>query len=272
MENMPRVQKQIAKYVLENPSKVVRMSITQLSMESGAKSDSSVVRFYRTIGFSGFYDFKVVLATELAGKSFYHIYNGEDVEINDGVEAIKQKIFLGAMKTLQENLDTLNHEALLESLDLIENSKRLIFLGFASSSAIALDAYFKFSRLGLNCYFSTDPHINAVVLAEPRKGDVIFGISYSGESKDVVIPAQRAKPIAKVIALTGFPDSSLGKIADVCITTVSKEMNYRTDAMVSRIVQLAVVDTLYTSLAVRKGHQGLDKLRKSRQSLSYLKY
>ena len=272
MEGMPKVQKQIARYILENPFKVVRMPITQLSMESGAKSDSSVVRFYRTIGFSGFYDFKVVLATELAGKSFYHIYNGEDVEINDGIETIKQKIFLGAMKTLQENLEILNYEVLTEALDLIEKANRLIFLGFASSAAIALDAYFKFSRLGLNCHFSTDPHINAVILAESHKEDVIFGISYSGESKDVVIPARRAKPVAKVIALTGFPDSSLGKIADICITTVSKEMNYRTDAMVSRIVQLAVVDILYTSLAVRKGSQGLDKLRISRQSLSYLKY
>ena len=122
------------------------------------------------------------------------------------------------------------------------------------------------------CHFSRDAHINAVILAEPQAGDVIFCISYSGESKDVVIPVKRAKPTAKVIALTGFPDSPLGKIADVCITTISEEVNYRTDVMLSRIVQAAIIDTLYTAVSLRKGSQVWERLKKTRQNISYLKY
>lgn len=270
LKDMTPAQQQIAHYILGHPAEVIKMSISQLAMETGTKSESSIVRFYRLLGFSGYHDFKVTLATEIAGKSFYHTY--EDITISDDLKTIKEKIFQGAMKTLHENLTALSNDPLLDAVHLIENAQRLIFLGYAVSGAVAVNAYFKFSRLGLNCHYSPDPHINAVILAEPKEGDVIFCISYSGESKDVVIPVEGVKPFAKIIALTGVADSPLGQIADVCITTVSEEMNYRTDAMITRIVQFVVIETLFTAMSVRRGPQALDRLSKTRQSLSYLKY
>ncbi len=270
LNKMTPKQKHIAQYILKQPQKVIKISISQLASESGAKSESSVVRFYRLLGFSGYHDFKVSLATEIAGKSFYRTY--EDITENDDVETIKRKIFQGAIKTLDENLSVLKREILEKAVDLIENSNRLLFLGYATSAAVAMNAFFKFSRLGMNCHFSQDPHINAVILAEPREGDVAFGVSYSGESKDIVIPLKNAKPFVKIIALTGVADSPLGKIADVCIATVSEEMNYRTDAMITRLVHGAVIETLFTAISLRKGPAALERLSKTRKSLSYLKY
>jgi DNA-binding MurR/RpiR family transcriptional regulator len=270
LKKMPPTQKKIANYIIKNPQRVIKVSISQLAMESGAKSESSVVRFYRLLGFSGYHDFKVSLATEIAGKSFYYSY--DDITENDDIDAIKQKIFQGAIKTLDENQAVLSREVLEKTVITIENSSRLIFLGFATSASVALHAFFSFSRLGIDCFFSQDPHINAILLTEPREGDVVFAISYSGESKDVVIPIQQAKPIVKVIALTGVADSPLSKLADVSIVTVSEEMNYRTDAMITRLVQMAVIETLFTAMAVRIGPRAMDRLSKTRKSLSYLKY
>jgi DNA-binding MurR/RpiR family transcriptional regulator len=270
LKKMPPTQKKIANYIIKNPQKVIKISISQLAMESGAKSESSVVRFYRLLGFSGYHDFKVSLATEIAGKSFYFSY--DDITEDDDINAIKKKIFLGAIKTLDENQAVLSQELLEKAVVTIENANRLIFLGFATSASVAMSASFSFSRLGIDCYFSQDPHINAIRLTEPQEGDVIFAISFSGESKDVVIPIEQAKPIVKVIALTGVADSPLSKLADVSIVTVSEEMNYRTDAMITRLVHMAVIETLFTAMAVRIGPRALDRLSKTRKSLSYLKY
>ncbi len=267
---MTPLQRKIAEYVVGRPEKVIKMSITQLAAETGVRSESSIVKFYRLLGFSSYYDFKVTLATELAGTSFYHTY--EDITSEDSIEEVKRKIFLGAVQTLRENLLAVKETTLQSAVELMENARRIVFLGYATSAAIAYELYFMFTRLGFNCYFSTDPHVNAVTLANPRPGDVIFCVSYSGESKDVVVPVKEAKPPARVIALTGFADSPLGKIADVCITTVSEEMNYRTDAMVSRIVQVAVIETLFVTVGLRKGPAMWERLKKTRQSLSYLKY
>jgi DNA-binding MurR/RpiR family transcriptional regulator len=270
LKTMPPTQKKIANYIVKNPQKVIKISISQLAMESGAKSESTVVRFYRLLGFSGYHDFKVSLATEIAGKSFYYSY--DDITEDDDTSAIKKKIFLGAIKTLDENQAVLSSDLLEQAIVTIEKANRLIFLGFATSASVAMSACFSFSRLGIDCYFSQDPHINAIRLTEPKEGDVVFAISVSGESKDVVIPIEQAKPIVKVIALTGVAESPLSKLADVSIVTVSEEMNYRTDAMITRLVQMAVVETLFTTMAVRIGPRALDRLSKTRKSLSYLKY
>ena len=270
LKEMTPVQKKIAKFILKQPKIVVKMSISELTIESGAKSEASVVRFYRMLGYSGYHDFKVSLATEIAGKSFYRTY--QDITLKDDLHTVKEKIFQGAMKTLHENLVALDNQLLNTAVQLIEGATRIIFLGYGTSGALAADAFFKFSRLGLNCHYSPDSHTNAVLLANPRYGDVIFCISYSGESMDVVKPLESIKPIVKVIALTGFSDSHLGKIADLCITNISEEMNYRTDAMITRIVQLAIIGTLYMTVAIRKGGDALERLSKTRQALSYLKY
>ena len=57
MGSMTKSQKRIAEFILANPVEVTRMSISQLTMDTGLKSESSVVRFYRTLGFGGYHDF-----------------------------------------------------------------------------------------------------------------------------------------------------------------------------------------------------------------------
>jgi DNA-binding MurR/RpiR family transcriptional regulator len=268
--SLPKVQQKIGKIILNNPSKVIKMSISQIAQEAGAKSEASVVHFYRRIGFESFSDFKVSLAAEISGNTFYHVY--EDIKIDDDIEKVKNKIFSGSMKILEDNMRFINAKTLTDAVELIEKSRRIILIGFASSAAIAMYAHFYFSFLGFDCHFTSDPHVSSILTANLEKNDLIFAISYSGESRDAVVQAKQAKPLAKVIALTGFNDSSLSKVADVCIITVSEEMNYRTDAMASRIVQLAIIDTIFTTLAIRKGNVGLNNLLKARQSLSYLKF
>lgn len=270
MPEMTGAQQKIARYVLDNPQRSFKLSISDLARETGAKSESTIVRFYRLLGFSGYHDFKVTLATEIAGNSFYHTY--EDVIESDDVGTIETKIFQGAIRTLDDNLRLLDKRALEAAVELLENAKRVFILGFATSGAIAYDAFFRFTAIGLNCYFSVDPHVNAVLLSDPRPGDVVFAISNSGETRDVVEPARKAQPTAKVIALTGQAGSQLGRIADLCLPVISEEMNYRSDVIVSRLVQTAIIGTLFVGLSVRKGGPAKGKLKRTRKSLSYLKY
>jgi DNA-binding MurR/RpiR family transcriptional regulator len=269
LSRLPKLQQKIGKFIIDFAPKVIKMSISELSFAVGAKSEASIVHFYQSLGFESFSDFKIRLASEIAGKAFYHVY--EDIKIDDDIETIKNKIFYGSIKILDDNIHFIDPDNLKKAIELIEKAKRIIILGFAASSAIAMYAYFNFSLIGLDCQFIADPHLSSIIISSLGKDDVIFAISYSGESKDVVIQAEHAKPLAKVIALTGFKNSPLAKVADVCIPTVGEEMNYRTDAMASRTLQLTLIDVFFTVLAIRKGSEGLDKILKARHSISYLK-
>jgi RpiR family transcriptional regulator, carbohydrate utilization regulator len=267
---MTKSQKRLAEFIISRPMDVTKMSISQLAEETGLKSESSVVRFYRALGFRGYHDLKVTLAKEIGGSSFYHAY--EDILIDDDIEAVKKKLFNGSIQALLENLSLIPASVLEKAIDLLNNAGRIFFLGYASSGAIAMEAFFKFSRINSYCYFFSDSHINAALLSEPLPGDVLFCISHSGETKDVVIPAAQGKPIVKIIALTGSQNSPLARIADVCITTFSEEVNYSTDVMIARIVQLAVIEVLFTGCSLKKGPQTFERLSQARQALSYLKF
>lgn len=270
LPDMTPTQQQIARYILDQPARVLKMSISELTEATDAKSESAVVRFYKAIGFSGYNDFRVDLATEIAGKSFYATY--DDITSSDDVETIKEKMFQGIMRSLHENMTNLHRDALQRAVDILLEAHRIIFLGYGTAGIVAFDGFFKFSELGFNCHYSADPHVNAILLTEPREGDVVFCVSYSGENRDILIQVTRAKPIVKVIALSGSCASPLAEIADVCLVTVSQEKNYRTDVMIARLIQLAVLDTLYVAVGLRKGPDVMERLTKTRHALSYLKF
>lgn len=270
--SLPQIQQQIAAYIIEHPQDVVRMSISHLAMQTGAKSEASIVKFYRSLGFSGYHDFKVTLATQIAGRSFHNPDDDTQINVDDDIPTIRKKIFVSSIHVLEDNNSSIDDEVLKKTIEVLENAKRVIILGYGTSAVAAYDLFVKLSRLGIDCHFSLDSHVNALILADPREGDVLFAISYSGESRDVVMQAERVKGLAKIIALTGESDSPLAEIADVCIAVRSFETAYRIDAMVSRMVQITIIDILFTSLAVRGGDAALARLARSRQGISFLKF
>ena len=62
------------------------------------------------------------------------------------------------------------------------------------------------------------------------------------------------------------------QIADVCFATHTDELNYRTDVLMARHVQLMILDILYIAVSIKIGEPAMSRMSKSRQALSYLKY
>ncbi len=269
-DELTKMQQKIADFIRKNSSQVIRMSISDLAEATGNKSESSIVRFYRILGFSGYHDFKVALATEIAGKSFYHAYS--ELTENDNVSTVKEKIYNGIIKTLHDNYSLIDDDSLEKAVDLIFKAKRIIFLGFGQSGYMCENAKFKFTRLGFNCFYSPDSHFNTMLLTEPKDGDLLICISFSGLTKDVIVPAQESKPVAKVIAITGSAKSTLGQLADVCLVSHTEELNYRTDAMMARHVQNMFLDMIYIAVTIQMGDSVVNRLNKTKQALSYLKF
>ncbi|WP_165040544.1 SIS domain-containing protein [Dysgonomonas sp. ZJ709] len=57
-----------------------------------------------------------------------------------------------------------------------------------------------------------------------RRGDVLIGLSTSGNSKNIVKAFEKAKQMGiSTIALTGEGGGQMGKLADICISVPSKD-------------------------------------------------
>jgi len=253
----------IADYILNNPSDVVQESISALAQQSGAKSESSIVRFYRMLGFDSFSDFKISLAQELVGNTFVH--SSEDMNLDDSISEIRRKFISSSISSLSNMLKAPDDEVYDAAVNLILNAKRIVLIGYAASAAICHYAYFRFTELGLNCHFTSDSHVSAAILAQPSPNDLIFCISASGETSDILRQlSQKNINKSSIITMTAATNSTLAKVADVVICTETQESSLVSDPMNIRMLQLCAVDLLYSILCIKLGDKAFYRLSKTR--------
>jgi RpiR family carbohydrate utilization transcriptional regulator len=270
---LPPIQRKIGAYVIENPQRIINMSISSLTTASGARSEASVVKFYKTLGFSGYHEFKVTLATEIASQSQQpDLASFATIEESDTVPIIRNKVYQSAIHVLDRNNTALEDDILEKIIALIERSKRIIVVGYGTSAVAAYDFYIKLSRLGMDCHYNTDEHATAIVLGNPREQDLLICLSFSGETKNIVSQAETVKNKVPIISIVGEENSQLAKLSDIFFPIQSFETTYRNEPIISRYVQLAIIDIIFSCLTKNMKKDGEKILQNSRKGLSFLKY
>jgi len=259
-------QKKIADVILNSGDKVVLMSISELA-EKCETSETTIMRFLRKMGYDSYQVFRVRIAQEFSDKTPRAIY--EEIKPDDSIESIKNKVIQSTINSINDLERLIDGELLNDVVNMMKNAERIYFFGVGASSAIALDAFHKFLRLGLNVYYCSDSHIMSIIGAHTTNSDLIFAISHSGESKEILDAVELAKENGtKVISITSYKNSSLTKLSEKVILSSTNETKYRSDAMVSRIIQLAIIDILYVALVLRLGPDSIDKVNKSRLAVA----
>ena len=239
-------EKKVAETVLKNPERVISKSITHLAEDSGV-SEPTVTRFCRKLGLSGFMELKLCIARELPSGPYLH----EDVTENDDLPVIFEKLFNSGIEALKTALKQIDADTLMAAVDALSKAGRIDFYGQGGSAIVARDAYHKFFRLGIPCTIHDDPHMQVMSASFLNQGDVLIAISHSGSTKDIVESVEIAKKVgATVIGITGGHKSPLSTIADITISVNSKEAALLLAPMTSRLVQLAVIDVLFVSVAM----------------------
>ena len=64
-EMLTRIERQIADYILNNSGQVLEMNVAEVAAAAGT-AGSAVIRFCKKLGYTGFSQFRMALARELA--------------------------------------------------------------------------------------------------------------------------------------------------------------------------------------------------------------
>jgi len=122
-------------------------------------------------------------------------------------------IEIAALKKTRDSLD----DTYLQILDLITKcSGKVIFTGMGKPGHIAAKLAATFASLGTPAFHLHPAEAMHGDLGMISKEDVVLVISYSGESDEIVRILPNIKMIgAKLIGLTGNPDSTLAKLSDI---------------------------------------------------------
>lgn len=106
-------EQRVAQRILKSPEEVVYLSITELA-KLAEVSDATVVKFCKRLGYKGFQEFKILLAQDVAIKP-EPIYG--EVEPEDDVLTIKDKIFQANITALQDTAKVLDPKSLEEAVE-----------------------------------------------------------------------------------------------------------------------------------------------------------
>ncbi|WP_214784617.1 MurR/RpiR family transcriptional regulator [Exiguobacterium sp. s183] len=262
---LSKKEQRIADYILKQPEQIIHHTINQVADDLDV-AESTVFRFCQRVGFKGYQALKIALASDVVAP-LQDIH--EDIAETDSVLEIAEKIFSTNGKTIESTRQILEGDSLEKTVELFLGARRIEFFGSGGSAVVALDAYHKFVRSGLQVSAILESHMQLMSASQLTTADVAVVISHSGASKETLDIAKLLKEKGvPTIAITNYAKSPLSKIADVSLYTVSQETAFRSEALASRIAELSLIDALFTAVMMRRGDAARASLQQMREAIS----
>jgi 6-phospho-3-hexuloisomerase len=102
-------------------------------------------------------------------------------------------------------------------IDLLLNARkegrRIFVVGAGRSGLVAKAFAMRLTHMGFDVYV-----IGETITPPMRRDDILLAVSGSGRTKTVVAVAETARSIgARVVAITTYPDSPLGRVSDLVV-------------------------------------------------------
>lgn len=262
-DDLSAKEKQIADFILEHPRESVNPSIEELAERIGI-SESTMVRFAKKLGYSGYQRFRIALARETVPVTS-QLFEREVIDASDGFDAV----FNSAIASLLETQQSLDRGLVLEVATLMTNARNVYLMGLGGSNIVAEDALHKLVRTGINCQWAADFHLQLMMASQGTKDDVALLISHTGSGYDSIALAEELKSNeVRLVVLTSNPRSPLARLADYILTVKTGASGAVSESFSARIVNLAIIDLLYIHVMELLDERGIEQLNRMRASIA----
>lgn len=256
-------EKTVADYILSRPAEAVHPSIEELASSIGV-SVSTLLRFVKKLGYEGYQQFRIALATEtLAPESRFY-----ETSVTDSEDPVTI-VFSAARSALDMTEKLLDRHALAEVARLACKAPVFYIFGLGGSGVVARDAVHKFIRSGLHCQTAEDYHLQLMMASQSNKEDLALVISNTGANKDTLAIVDILKKTGcKVAAITTYPRSPLARVADYLLLSAALGASVISEAFSARIAHLAIIDSIYIEVMEILKDKGLSNMEKMRAAIA----
>ncbi|RUV77384.1 MAG: MurR/RpiR family transcriptional regulator [Mesorhizobium sp.] len=241
IDRLPNALARIAKYILENPEKVLHQSVAELG-EFAASGEASILRLCRQIGFSGFRDFKLALAAEIGRPGLPPTAAGTaDSALQSLHDTMAQNLSIA-----HNNADS---ETLAKVAAALAASRRIDLYGAGMSGITAELLAYRLLRVGLTAFAFRNPNMAHEVASGLSPGCVAIGLSISGLTVDTVQFLKGARSAgALTVAITNRARSPLEKAADFTLQASGLQDHPIGGTLTSTIGKIFVIESLMLAL------------------------
>jgi DNA-binding MurR/RpiR family transcriptional regulator len=264
-------ERRVVELFLKAPARLAEASIGEVAIE-GQTSQATVSRLARSLGYSGYPDFRLAVARAATIESVGAENHGAppgDISPDDSLADVVAKIAYNESRAVEETARAIDLKQLREAVDAVVGARRIDIYGIGASGFVAEDLHQKLHRIGLNVFVWREAHSAITSAANLGPKDVTIGVSHSGATFDITdavrLGSERG---ARAIAITNFGKSPLATMADIVLLTAARETTLRSGATSSRIAQLAVIDFLFVGVASRSFQNSVEAIERTRMAVS----
>ncbi|MCI9312619.1 MAG: MurR/RpiR family transcriptional regulator [Erysipelotrichaceae bacterium] len=238
--SLTRSELQIADYIKNHIQEMKTVTSQELAEALGI-GQSTIIRFSKKLGYASFREFLADLAAEQA-----HEIVEAGLEVEEDSEATIKKIVLQSQDIAAITAQCNEAKVIARAAELLKEAKYTILFGIGSSNLFAEYLANQLTKMGLPCLTSNSSHTIYSLIDNADAGSVVFLISESGETREVLKAAKLAKQKGLVLlAMTRRIRNSLYEYADIILKTVSFETKTRLNVTTMRCSQLFLIDALY---------------------------
>lgn len=263
--------RRVADVILSDPHRVLEGTISDLARQCET-SETTIVRFCRTLGLTGYVQLRLALATEVGREDARRLdtsYPGADLAGTASLQSLIATIGFTESLGIEETLANLDLAELERIVDAIDGAGRISIYGVSASGWSAADLHRKLFRIGRMTFHFTDGHEAVLSAGLMGPGDVAIGFSHRGTTSEVLgfLGAAQGRG-ATAITITNVAESPVAKLADLVLRTSVRESQFRSGPMASRTAQLLLVDCIFVAVAQRRMDETLDALRSTRDTVA----
>lgn len=269
--NLSESEKTIATYVVKNKNLIGEITSTELAKKIGV-SQSSIIKFIKKIGFSGYIAFKLQLERDLENKkssSKNKIHS--DIDLEDSLEEVTKKTLAETIEALNSTVGVIDYKNFETIIEKIRESGRILIIGAGMSSIVARDLELKLMKIKIDTVHYDSKQMQLMKLSTMNEKDLVIAISHRGETQEVLDVVKIAKDMkACVVSITSIGKNSLSSLSDYNIGVVSKESILRSSAISSRMAQMIILDSIFLRL-MQKDYRKVKKyIEKSKKIVGWV--
>jgi DNA-binding MurR/RpiR family transcriptional regulator len=258
-------QRRIADYLLSLGFDDLNAPIDQYARRIGT-SIASISRFCARIGYDSFQMLKIALSREMQAPddTVLPIFAADD-----NPQLSIRKVFAEAVANLQATEAAISFPTLIAVAERAARCERLYFLGLGGSGGVGLLAEVMFSGLGFNAKALSDPYGMLLCAGHVRRSHLVFGLSHSGNTREVVQAVRTARDRgAYTVGITNYPRSPLAETVHAALVTSCHEHRVHFARSNSMAAQLTLIRALYILVASRASPESLQEVNRIEQAVN----
>ena len=256
---MTRSEKEISACLLSRKDEFIKKSIQELAAENGT-STTTLIRFARRLGYSGFRELKTALCSDAAASPTLPS-KFDSINFMTGSRLLADTLNQ-AVRCIEDTFSALPEKVLEESALKLENARRIYTFGMKESFALAHYAYTRLYTVRNDVFLLDAADGNAESLLNITGEDVCLVFLFHRYTRhSVEILRALRKTGAAVLLVTNEPVDEIAEYADILIPCVVYGIGIKNTSA----APVCLLDYLCNVLAVKNPQKALDRFKQIEQ-------